>query len=247
MTIPTADVGKFLAERREFFEYLHSWLGSLDRVRMADLTNEGGGVRRVCILSVDLIKCFTTTGPLASARVAGVLPQVVKLFHLAYAFGVRDFVLAQDAHPEDSPQFEDYGRHCVAGTPESQTVDELASLPFADLFTIMLKRSLNVAIGTDLDPWFDNRPQVDTTIIVGDCTDLCVYQAATHVKLRANAQGKQHRVIVPADCVQTYDLSVEKAQEIDAVPHDADLLHLIFLYHMALNGICVVAGIDGVK
>jgi hypothetical protein len=49
------------------------------------------------------------------------------------------------------------------------------------------------------------------------------------------------RVVVPADCVDTYDLPVAVAQSLGALPHAADLLHLIFLYHMALNGIEVVA------
>jgi hypothetical protein len=63
-----------------------------------------------------------------------------------------------------------------------------------------------------------------------------------YLRLRANVLGlRQVRVIVPADCVQTYDLPVETAQELGALPHDGDLLHRVFLYHMALNGIEVVA------
>ena len=64
-----------------------------------------------------------------------------------------------------------------------------------------------------------------------------------HLKLRANAQNQKSRVILPADCVDTYDLPVEVARQIGAVPHDGDLLHYVFLYHMLLNGIEVVAGI----
>ena len=55
---------------------------------------------------------------------------------------------------------------------------------------------------------------------------------------------KQRRVIVPADCVDTYDMPVETAAEIGAMPHDAELLHAIFLYHMALNGIVIVKTIN---
>jgi hypothetical protein len=48
------------------------------------------------------------------------------------------------------------------------------------------------------------------------------------------------RVIVPANAVDTYDLSVEAAEAIGAMPHPADFFHQTFLYHMALNGIEVV-------
>jgi nicotinamidase-related amidase len=75
-------------------------------------------------------------------------------------------------------------------------------------------------------------------IVVGDCTDLCVYQAAMHLRLRANAAGDRgFEVVVPEDCVQTYDLPVETAQRLGALPHDGDLLHGLFLYHLALNGV----------
>jgi hypothetical protein len=47
----------------------------------------------------------------------------------------------------------------------------------------------------------------------------------------------QRRVIVPANAVDTYDQTIEAAQEVGGLPHPADLHHAFFLYHMALNGI----------
>jgi hypothetical protein len=48
---------------------------------------------------------------------------------------------------------------------------------------------------------------------------------------------------VPAECAQTYDLPVSVAGTIGALPHDGDLLHAVFLYHMALNGAKVVSSL----
>ena len=62
-----------------------------------------------------------------------------------------------------------------------------------------------------------------------------------HLRLDANARQLQRRVIVPADCVDTYDRGVAVAAEQGGLPHDADLLHAVFLYHMALNGVEVAA------
>ena len=61
-----------------------------------------------------------------------------------------------------------------------------------------------------------------------------------HLRLDANARQLQRRVILPADCVDTYDTPLALAKEIGAFPHPADLLHAVFLYHMALNGVEVV-------
>ena len=90
----------------------------------------------------------------------------------------------------------------------------------------------------------DTHRDLSTVIVVGNCTDLCVYQLAMHLKLAANAQNNSLRVIVPANAVQTYDTPLETAKEIGALPHDGDVMHLLFLYHMRLNGIEVVREIQ---
>jgi hypothetical protein len=40
--------------------------------------------------------------------------------------------------------------------------------------------------------------------------------------------------------VETYHISVEVAGQLGVLPHEGDLLHRIFLYHLALNRIEVV-------
>jgi hypothetical protein len=78
-------------------------------------------------------------------------------------------------------------------------------------------------------------------VAVGDCTDICVYQLAMHFRMRSIADRRRVEVIVPEDCVQTYD--VPALGQAGITPHDGDLLHLVFLYHMALNGIRIVSRI----
>ena len=107
--------------------------------------------------------------------------------------------------------------------------------------TVIRKRSLSSAESTELPAWLEARPDLKRVVVVGDCTDLCVYQAAMHLRLRANAAGNRaFEVVVPADCVDTYDLPVAAAARLGAMPHDGELMHRLFLYHMALNGVQVV-------
>jgi nicotinamidase-related amidase len=123
------------------------------------------------------------------------------------------------------------------------TAPELASLPFADRFTIIEKNSISSIIEPAFADWEAANGPFATYIVVGDCTDLCVYQAAMALKLRSVAQHLGQRVIVPVDCVETYDIPVETAQQIGAQPHDGDLLHHVFLHSMAQNGVEVVGRI----
>jgi nicotinamidase-related amidase len=102
-----------------------------------------------------------------------------------------------------------------------------------------------VSIGTGLDDWLADHPEVTTFLVVGDCTDLCTHQLAMHLRLRANAFNLHGvRVILPIDGVDTFDIPVKVAEELGIMPHHADLLHLIFLYNMAENGVEVVTKLE---
>jgi nicotinamidase-related amidase len=219
-------------------EFITSWYERLQPRPLAEIIADPASA---AIFSADMIIGFCERGNLASARVGALKEPVVDLFQRAYALGVRHFVLGQDTHHPETPEFGAWPVHCVRGTDEAETIPELQALPFANLLTVIEKNSLHPALETEFDPWLDAHPDLRTAIVVGNCTDLCVYQLAMHLRVRHNARNVPGMlVIVPADAVDTYDLSVETATAIGALPHPGDFFHQVFLYHMALNGIQVV-------
>ncbi|BCX04413.1 MAG: nicotinamidase [Candidatus Roseilinea sp.] len=223
---------------RPFIAYVEDWLNRLPTAKLSKLL---GDPSRAAVASVDIINGFCTVGPLASPRVQGIVRPIAKLFRDCYDAGVRHFILTQDTHEPDAVEFKQYPPHCVRGHIESQTVPELLELPFAGEFVVFEKNSISSSENTGLDRWLDAHPDVITFIVVGDCTDLCTYQLAMHLRLRANAcQHRETRVIVPENCVQTYDTPVKTAQKLGIPAHDGDLLHAIFLYNMWTNGVEVV-------
>jgi len=222
-----------------FLSALVEWERSLPAVAWNDLREEAQQ-GRVVLFSTDMINGFCHEGALSSPRVKGIIPAVVAAFEKAYGVGARDFVLVQDSHTPNAVEFADYPPHCQIGTSEAGTIPELANLPIADLYTIISKNSINAFYGTHLGEWLDAHRNLSTAVVVGNCTDLCVYQLAMHLKLYANASDLKMRVIVPENAVQTYDMPVEAAKAVGALPHDGDVLHLLFLYHMRLNGVEVV-------
>ncbi|MGD1994394.1 MAG: isochorismatase family cysteine hydrolase [Anaerolineae bacterium] len=226
---------------RSFLDWLTSWEADLPALELDSVVADPS---RVALLSVDMVKGFCCQGPLASQRVADIIPALVDLLERAEARGVRHFLLTQDTHAPNAMEFSAFPPHAVAGTDESATIEELDALPFSDRFTVIPKNTISSTIGTALEPWLEAHPEVTTFVVVGNCTDLCVYQAAMALRLRMSVlREEEARVIVPADCVQTYHMPVEAAEELGALPHDGDLLHRVFLYHMALNGVEVVAGL----
>jgi nicotinamidase-related amidase len=231
-------------EMKGFLAYLSGWESNLPRYHFG---TGGVDVARTALLSVDLVNGFCTEGPLASSRVKNIIAPVVRLFEQAWSAGVGHYALLQDSHEDSALEFSAFPPHCRAGTSQADTVPEIRVLPFFQVMAVIRKNTIHSGLNTGLDAWLSQRPEVDTMIIVGDCTDLCVYQLAMHLKLRANAYHHPVRVIVPADCVDTYDIPVDMAARIGAMPHPAELLHTFFLYHMALNGIEVTAGFSSAE
>lgn len=229
---------EFIAKTRPFTEWVLDWYNHLPTLDVDEaVTNPD----EVAVASIDLIKGFTSVGVLASPRIAATVPPTAHLFRHLWARGVRNFVLLQDSHPEDAVEFAQYGVHCVAGTVEAETVDEFVELPFFQHMSLIPKNSTNPFYSTDFEAWLAARPQLKTFITVGDCSDICTYQLALSLRLRFNAANIAGiRVIAPVNTIETYDLPVETALQIGATPHDGDLLHVMFLYSMMLNGVEVV-------
>jgi nicotinamidase-related amidase len=221
-----------------FLRYLEDWYAALPNADLAALIGEHP--EQVAVCSIDMINGFCKAGPLSGPRVGALIPPVVALFTRAYTLGVRAFVLTQDTHDPATPEFGSYPPHCLAGTAESQTVAELAELPFADQITTIAKNSLSSHLGTTFDAWLRERPALETFIIIGNCTDLCLYSAAMHLRLEAHALNLSRRVIVVAHAADTFDIPVSVAHELGIYAHDGDLHHVLFLHHMAQNGVEVV-------
>ena len=224
-----------------FLRYLAEWEESLPALSMAEVAGVPG---RAAIVSVDVINGFCTIGPLASPRIQAIVAPIAALFRRAEAAGIPNLLLVQEAHDPHALEFEQYPAHGVRGTSEAEAVPELRALPFFNKMQVFTKNSIHPAFNSELYDWLDAQPEVDTFVVVGDCTDLCTYQSAMYLKLRANARQVRRRVIVPKNCVQTFDTPLALAQQIGAMPHNGDLLHLIFLYSMQLNGIEVVREIS---
>jgi nicotinamidase-related amidase len=233
---------QLMDDSRPFLEWLVNWYDDRPTLDLARVVEGAGGAEKVAVVAVDVTRGFCYEGPLSSPRVAGIVEPVARLFRRAHELGVHHFVLPQDAHSPDAVEFGSYPPHCVAGTDQAQTVAALRELPFSDEFTVLTKNSISVSINTGLDDWLEDHPAVTTFLAVGDCTDICTYQLAMHLRMRADAFGlRDVRVIVPIDGVDTFHTPVDVAEEQGIMPHHGDLLHLVFLYSMALNGVQVVA------
>lgn len=218
--------------------FIRQWYDGLQTATLSGLAPHPA---LTAVFSADMINGFLCDGPLSSPRVDALAAPVVALVQSAWDHGVTEFVFLQDTHSRETPEFQAYPPHCVAGTDESLMIRELAELPFADHFTVIPKNSLNPAIATEFDAWLAQHPGLQTALVVGNCTDLCTYQLAMHLRLRANAlDDRDLTVVVAANAVDTFDIP----DGATGSAHPGDFFHQVFLYHMAQNGIRIVRSVE---
>ncbi len=179
------------------------------------------------LIVIDMINGFAREGALKSERVEVLIPVVAKLMEKMKDLPIIVFA---DSHPADAPEFRVYPSHCLEGTSESQVVDELKEVASYQLIT---KNSTNGFLAEDFQSWLAEKQQIKNFIVVGDCTDICIYQFAVTLKAYFNEKNENSRVIVPMNAVDTFDLGL----------HHADLMNVVLLCSMKDNGVEVVAEI----
>ena len=189
---------------------------------------------KLCI--VDVINGFIKCGPLSDESISQIIPEINLLSKVASEKGM-EIISFYDNHDENSPEFESFPPHCLEGTEEASVVDELGWLEAYEKYKCLPKKSTNAFFEDDIKALTSDDGKTDTFIVVGDCTDICVLQFALALKVNANANGKRVRVIVPVDCVDTYD----------APMHNKNLMNLMSLRIMKNSGIEIVRKINTVE
>ena len=179
------------------------------------------------LVVIGLINGFAREGLLKSDRVEKLISPIGDLMK-----GFKDFpvIMFADSHNNASPEFASYPVHCIAGSYESEIVEELQQLGH---YLRIDKNSTNAFLVRAFQEWLAVNPQISTFIVAGDCTDICIYQFAVTLKAFFNEHNQEIRVIVPINAVNTFDLGL----------HNGDLMDMVALCSMADNGIEIVAGI----
>lgn len=214
----------FYSKLGKSLESVYDTLEALKDIRLRDL--DPG---KTVLIAVDMINGFAKSGALYSPRVENLIAPIAELSRACGKRGIPQLAFA-DTHPEDTPEFFSYPPHCLVGSVESELVEELKS---AGPFMMIPKNSTNGYLEPEFQDWLSRNGHIDTFIVVGNCTDICIEQFATTLKCGFNRIGRPVRIIVPGNLVDTYDFGT----------HHGDLMHAAALMMLLGNGIEVVRGI----
>ena len=197
------------------YKSILSNLENLSSININDLD-----LNKTGLFIVDMNNGFALEGTLSSPRVAEIISPIAD-FSKKLSSRINTFVAFTDTHDEKSVELKSYPTHCLRGDKESEVVDEIANI---DNLEILEKNSTNGFFVLDMEKYKD----LDNFIVVGCCTDICVYQFVITLKTYFNQNNLDKNIIVPMNLVETYD--------IDMI-HSGDLLNTVFLNSMIQNGI----------
>lgn len=171
------------------------------------------------VFVVDMINGFVKFGAMADPKIADIIPNIKEQILKS-----DDVCFLCDNHKADDLEMVSYPLHCLSGSEESDIVSELAE--FANDKNIILKKSTNSFFKLDkkiIDKF-------DKFIITGCCTDICVLQFATTLRTYLNEYNIDKEVILPANCVETFE----------SIVHNRDYYNEIALNLMKNAGIKII-------
>ena len=181
------------------------------------------------LVVVDVINGFAKEGNLSSDRVAEIIPTVKNLMQLAKSNGLKTITFV-DSHTSNSTEFDNFPTHCLEGTSESELVDEIKNVAG---YTLIKKNSTNGYHAPDFKKFLSEYPNIDTFIVCGDCTDICILNFCLTLKTSFDQDNKSCNIVIPIDSVETYD----------APKHYSELMNIMSLRIMENAGINIVLSI----
>ncbi|KAL2645388.1 hypothetical protein R1flu_012975 [Riccia fluitans] len=208
--------------------------------------------QRAGLVIVDEVNGFCTVGagnlapPVPSKPISDMVEETSSI---AKKFSERGWpILALlDTHEPHKPE-PPYPPHCIKGTGEEKLVPDLAWLERDEHTLLMPKDCIDGFIGafrkdgTNIVMEWVKQHQIETMLVVGICTDVCVMDFVTSV-----LSARSHDMLVPLKHVAVYskacatcDIPQDIAKDTNAMPHPQELFHFLGLYFAASRGALII-------
>lgn len=186
---------------------------------------------RTALVIVDVVNGFVRGGNMYSRRMEDIVPPILDMLEKFKEKSMPVIAFA-DCHSENSTQLSAFPRHCIENTPECEVIEEIKDVGG---YQLIRKNSVNGFFAPDFKDFLDNNKNIDTFIVCGDCTDICVMNFCLTLKSYNDQKNTPVNIIVPIDSVETYD---------DMSTHNGDLMNIVALEMMGNSGIKIVNSIE---
>ena len=178
------------------------------------------------LIIVDMINGFVHFGALSSDRINSIITPVSTLMKKCSERNIKIAAFA-DSHKSSAAEFSAFPPHCTEDSDESQIIPEIENICN---FTLIRKNSTNGFHAPDFRTFLNDNPKINTFIVCGDCTDICVNNFCITLKTYFDQLDLASKIFVPVNAVETFDAGL----------HDADFMNTASLFLMKTSGIDIV-------
>ncbi|MDO5439218.1 MAG: cysteine hydrolase [Erysipelotrichaceae bacterium] len=155
-------------------------------------------IKRLLVI-VDMVNGFIREGNMADPGIAGILPAIRNCIESSHCDGLA---FIRDCHPEDAAEFRKFPVHCIAGTSESELVDELRE--YASDALDYEKNSTSAVFAPGFLEDINAMTSLEEVIICGCCTDICVMNLAMPLTNYFDQNNRKVTVRAPRNLTETY-------------------------------------------
>lgn len=193
-------------------------------------------VDRTMFVIVDMNRGFAKGGNMYSPYVEAIIPGIAK-FAVRFDKDGGIVIAYTDEHEETAEEFRNYPVHCLKDDEESRLVEELEQIE--NIITLKKNNTNGILAENPLDiiEQFGkvNADLVDTVLVGGCVTDICLKQFAINMKKYSDEIDRRLDVKVIEEMTDTFDIPGV---------HDREYEHVMAIYDLKKNGVEVVKGID---
>lgn len=155
------------------------------------------------LIIVDMINGFITQGNLHDKGISEIIPACLAQVKSFIADG-QEIIAFCDQHEIDSLEFQTFPVHCLAGTEESELVEQFNE--YREHFRIIPKNSTNGFFAEGFKEYLDKLADYQEIVLVGCCTDICVLQLGLSLRAYCNEMGYNCAIVVDQAACDTFDL-----------------------------------------
>jgi len=119
-------------------------------------------------------------------------------------------IFVADNHDPDDPEFLRFPPHCVAGTQESEVIQELTGLAKNSVY--LPKKRYSAFFGTDLEKRL-KKLKPDPVEVVGVCTNICVLYTVEELRNR-DIPTRVYRAGVASFDLEAHEWALKQMQSV---------------------------------
>lgn len=176
-------------------------IDSIKQFMSKGILNNFEEIEEVLII-VDTVNGFMVGGLMANPKAMHIVPKQIKLIEkILERNGL--LIFAKECHDDNSTEFNDFPSHCLAGSWESELIEELK--PYEKYGITIEKNSTSFVFARGFLTLMKLLKNLKRVYGNGVCGDICVPNGFMPLKNYFDQNNRNVEIVIPLDSIDTFD------------------------------------------